>query len=245
MKTCVPKGTTVYAVGDIHGRADLLDALLEKIAADTKSDKPSRRVLVFLGDYVDRGRGTFQVIERLSALTKTSGFKIFRQFDIHFLKGNHEDFLIDFMDSGDNADSWIRNGGRETLESYGVDTSGALADGGLKRLRRNFRDVVPGRHLEFLRTLDHYHVEGDYFFVHAGVRPEIALDAQDTFDMMWIRREFLSFKADFGKVIVHGHSPNPEPVIKNNRIGIDTGAYYSNHLTALVLKSTGRRFLRT
>jgi serine/threonine protein phosphatase 1 len=239
----VPKGVTAYAVGDIHGRIDLLDALLEKIADDARDDASSRRVLIFLGDYIDRGIGTFQVVERLSRLTEKGGFKIFRQFDIHFLKGNHEDCLIKFIDAGDNADSWMSNGGRETLISYGVGISGI--GGNLTRLRRDLRAAIPDRHLEFFRTLDLHHVEGDYFFVHAGIRPGVALDAQDPFDMMWIRRDFLSCQADFGKIIIHGHSPNFRPVIKSNRIGIDTAAYYSDRLTALVLQETKRRFLHT
>ncbi len=241
----MPEDATIYAVGDIHGRIDLLDALLEKIAGDTRNDGFQRRVLIFLGDYVDRGGGAFQVIGRLSALTETSGFKIFRQFDTHFLKGNHEYSLIDFLDAGDYANFWLDNGGRETLISYGIDASNIFAGGNLEQLRRDFRAALPDHHLEFLRALDYRHVEGDYFFVHAGVRPDVALDAQDPFDMMWIRHEFLSSQADFGKIIVHGHSPNFEPAIKSNRIGIDTGAYYSGRLTALVLQGTGRRFLHT
>lgn len=247
MNTRVPEGAIIYAVGDIHGRIDLLDALLKKIAEDAQNDESSRRVLIFLGDYVDRGIGTFQVIERLSRLKKTGSFEIFRQFDIHFLKGNHESSLIGFIDNGDRADSWMAtdNGGRETLKSYGVDASGPLAGDNLARLRRDFRAAMLDRHLEFLRALALNHVEGDYFFVHAGVRPDVALDAQDPFDMLWIRREFLSSQTDFGKIIVHGHSPSSEPVVKSNRIGIDTAAYYSDCLTALVLKGSKRRFLHT
>ncbi len=242
---CVPEDTTIYAVGDIHGRIDFLDALLEKIAGNTRNNKSPRKMLIFLGDYVDRGYGAFQVIQRLSALTETDDFKIFREFEFHFLKGNHEDSLINFLDTGDYADFWLNNGGRETLISYGIDATDGFAGGNLARLRHDFRAVLPDRHLKFLRALDHYHVAGDYFFVHAGIRPGVALDAQDPFDMMWIRHEFLSCRTDFGKIIVHGHSPNSEPAIKNNRIGIDTGAYYSGRLTALVLQENRRRFLHT
>ena len=245
MRARVPEGVMVYAVGDIHGRADLLDALLEKIAGDARDGGDFRRVLIFLGDYVDRGGGAFRVIGRLSTLTETDGFEIFREFDIHFLKGNHEDFLIDFLDAGDHADSWLFNGGRETLISYGIDTDAVFAGGDLERLRCDFRAAMPDRHLEFFRTLDYCRVEGDYFFVHAGIRPDVALDVQDPFDMMWIRHEFLSCRTDFGKIIVHGHSPNSLPAIEANRIGIDTGAYYSGRLTALVLQENRRRFLHT
>ena len=244
---CAPRGSTIYAVGDIHGRIDLLDALLGKIADDARNDKSPRRVLIFLGDYVDRGAGIFQVVERLSTLSETGDFEIFRQFDLHFLKGNHESSLIEFLDTGDHTDSWMDmdNGGGETLKSYGVDASGLLAGGNLTRMRRDLQAAMPDRHLEFLRNLALHHEEGDYFFVHAGVRPGVALDVQDPFDMLWIRQEFLSCRADFGKIIVHGHSPNSEPAIKNNRIGIDTAAYYSDCLTALVLQGTRRRFLQT
>ena len=240
----MPKDATVYAVGDIHGRIDLLDALLEKIAEDARNDESLRRVLIFLGDYIDRGHGVFQVIQRLSTLAETDDFGIFREFDLHFLKGNHESSLIEFLETGDYADSWLDNGGRETLISYGIDAS-AFIGGDPARLRRDFRAAMPDRHLGFFRALDPCRVEGDYFFVHAGIRPGVALDAQNPLDMMWIRREFLSSRADFGKIIVYGHSPNSEPVTEANRIGIDTGAYYSNRLTALVLKGDGRRFLHT
>jgi len=240
-----PTDARIYAIGDIHGRADLLDALMEQIAEDTKTrplaGASARKVLVFLGDYVDRGDQSRDVIERLCDFPQIG----FEDFEVHFLKGNHEDFLVQFLDTGDHSDSWLINGGRETLESYGIDAGLIYVGEALAELRKQFDDALPDSHLDFFRSLELSHLEGDYLFVHAGVRPGVAIDAQDALDLMWIRGDFLSSDADFGKVVVHGHTVQPEPQIHPNRIGIDTGAYYSERLTALVLEGSERRFLQT
>lgn len=236
----VPEGSRVYAVGDIHGRADLLARLLIRIAKDAEQAAPvDRRVLVFLGDYVDRGPDSDRVLDIL-----LEGIPL--GFEPVFLMGNHEQFMLDFLDKGLLGESWLSNGGRATLFSYGLDALGfcqgttILAD-----LRADLQETLPASHRAFLGSLRLSHREGDYFFVHAGVRPGVPLESQDPFDLLWIRGSFLSSREDFGAVVVHGHSIEPEPEVRANRIGIDTGAYRSGRLTCLVLEGQGRRFIAT
>lgn len=233
----VPEGTRVYAVGDVHGRLDLLTFVLARIAEDA-ADAPARRVLVGLGDYIDRGPDAAGVLERLTAGPPPG-------FEAVLLKGNHEDSLLRFLAGDDRAAvSWLGNGGRETLDSYGIEPPprwAELVDFGA--LRRALRQAVPAAHLALLSRLAACHREGGYLFAHAGVRPGVDLDTQSPDDLMWIREPFLSSDADLGAVVVHGHSITPEPVVRSNRIGIDTGAYQTNRLTCLVLEGRARRFL--
>lgn len=239
-EAAVPADTVVYAIGDIHGRADLLDTLHDKIAADASGRAESRRVLVYLGDYVDRGLESRAVLDRLIAPPDDGLERI-------CLKGNHEDAMLRFLDDPDIGASWLGFGGDATLYSYGVDTFGELPEGveRLEHVRRQLVARLPDGHRRFLETLALSHEEGGYFFVHAGVRPDVPIGAQAAEDLMWIRDEFLYSRKDFGKVVVHGHSIQPEPVIQANRIGIDTGAFATGMLTALILTGTERSFLRT
>ena len=246
----VPDGRRVYAIGDIHGRDDLVRRLHRRIVedaaqatngADGAIGKDLVNVVVYLGDYVDRGPGSRQVINLLLE-TPLEGFEA-----IH-LKGNHEDFLLRFWEEGSGGDAWLRNGGLDTLCSYDVeffDLDLGLARGDLAEVRRRLRHALPVGHLEFLRGLARWHVEGDYLFVHAGLRPGVPLDRQQDQDLFWIRYEFLNSGADFGKVVVHGHTIAPEVEVAPNRIGIDTGAYYSGRLSCLVLEGTTRRLIHT
>jgi serine/threonine protein phosphatase 1 len=239
----IPIGRRVYAIGDVHGRFDLLEELLEMIAHDAKGSGGSdQNILIFLGDYVDRGADSKRVVERLS-MPAPAGF------DMICLKGNHEDMLLQFLEGEGAIFSWLKNGGRETLKSYGVDVknlSGAeVTDKAVAAARRSLRAVIPGSHLEFLTSLDLIHVEGDYAFVHAGIRPGVSLAGQKEQNLIWIRDEFLKSDADFGKTIVHGHSIASQPSLKDNRIGIDTGAWHTDLLTCLVLEGSQRRFLST
>jgi serine/threonine protein phosphatase 1 len=233
----VPAGTRVYAVGDIHGRFDLLGFLLRRIEADL-ADAPARRVVVFLGDYVDRGPQSADVLDRLCRPLPGGAEGV-------FLKGNHEDLMAGFLaGDGDAGAAWLANGGAATLESYGIDAPPIFAspvalDGLAARLRR----AMAPAHRRFLDGLALSYALGDYLFVHAGVRPGRPLGEQDPRDLMWIRGPFLDSSADFGAVVVHGHSVSAEPEVKPNRIGIDTGAYRSGRLTCLVLEGTTRRFL--
>ena len=169
-----------------------------------------------------------------------SGFE-----EIH-LKGNHEDFMLQFLDNPAIGENWYLNGGDSTLASYGVELTVTM-DGSPRfiaicdRLRRK----LPVEHLAFLRSLALYHVEGDYLFVHAGIRPGRPIDKQEAQDLMWIREDFLASKADHGCCVVHGHTISPEPVMRRNRIGIDTGAFYTGRLTSLVVDGAERRILQT
>ena len=229
----VPEGTRVYVIGDIHGRLDLLAQLRERIVLDSGDFTGERKVVVYLGDYVDRGPRSREVIDLLVD-EPLAGFE-----SVH-LKGNHEKFLLDFLDDASVWPLWLYNGAGATLSSYGVPPT-AGADG----FQAEFRGRIPARHLEFLGALALSHAEGDYFFVHAGVRPGVALKDQDEADMIWIRDLFLSSDADHGKIIVHGHSIARKPEIEANRIGIDTGAYATGKLTCLVLEGENRAFLHT
>jgi serine/threonine protein phosphatase 1 len=234
-----PPGRRVYAVGDVHGRCDLLRQLHRLILADSHRRGDARDVVVYLGDYIDRGPDSKEVIDVLLD-EPLEGFE-----SIHLL-GNHEDSLVKFLTDIAVGPSWLFHGGAQTLESYGVLPPEPLTDRlALLRAQRDLAAALPPRHLEFLRGLPLSHREGDYFFAHAGVRPGVPLDQQEPRDLLWIRYEFLDSSAPFGKIVVHGHSISAEPEIRRNRIGIDTGAYVSNRLTALVLDGTETGFIQT
>lgn len=235
----VPRGTRIYAVGDIHGRLDLLDALLDRIQYDAEDAPSLLKSLVFLGDYIDRGPESARVIERL-----IHGLP--PMFSAVCLRGNHEDVMLRFLEDVRAAPGWLTYGGRATLVSYGVDAP--PPDASQTRLmmaQRDLNQALPDHHRAFLSGLRCHVSFGDYYFVHAGVRPGVPLDRQRDTDRLWIRQEFLNSRADLGKVIVHGHTVAAEPESYPNRIGIDTGAYATNRLTALVLEGTERRFLCT
>ncbi len=233
----VPDNCRVYAIGDIHGRADLLGRLHDQIEADAGTAPGARKILIYLGDYIDRGPEAFTVVDGLV-------HRPLAGFDIIHLKGNHEDFLLRFLDDAGLADIWLANGGGATLRSYGAGDGRAEAAEG-EFLRRALAMRLPADHLAFYRKLRLSHVEGDYAFVHAGVRPGTLLAQQHDEDLMWIRHAFLESPDDFGKTIVHGHTVEREPAQHANRIGIDTGAYFTDCLTCLVLEGAARRFLRT
>ncbi len=234
-----PEGARIYAVGDIHGRVDLLGRMHEMIAADIRDRKPKRAVAVYLGDYVDRGDRSRDVLDLLL-------HEPLREAERVHLRGNHEDFMLTFLADPGVGELWLRNGGDATVFSYGVGMP-AVADRDQRyRLMRDDLDAkLPRDHRAFLQTLPLFHVEGDYGFVHAGIRPGRALEDQVPDDALWIRSEFLDSKADHGRCIVHGHTITPEVDVKPNRIGIDTGAYYSGKLTCLVLDGDSRSFLQT
>ena len=235
----VPEGTRVYAVGDIHGRDDLLHQIQDLIKADAASATEARKVVVYLGDYVDRGPHSNQVVEHLIA-HPMAGFET-----VH-LKGNHEEILIRFVADGAMGAVWMMNGGSATLVSYDVSAPNFFfGERSLKRAQKRLARAIPQTHLDFYRGLSPTHVEGDYLFVHAGLRPGVALDEQTEADMIWIRDAFLGDHTGFEKVVVHGHSIQDEPDVHAQRIGIDTGAYRSGRLTCLVLEGRRQRFLNT
>jgi serine/threonine protein phosphatase 1 len=235
----VPAGHVVYAVGDIHGRADLLALLLDQIKADAAASVGAKKkTLVFVGDYIDRGPESRCVVDLLLGALPTG-------FDTHFLKGNHEEMMFEFLEDPSSLGYWLGNGGAATLESYGVDVTGLRRDAAKPEAWRDaFLSALPEQHRRFFESLELTASFGDYLFVHAGIRPGVPLKAQNPQDLLWIRGEFLRSEEDFGKVVVHGHTPKDAPEIRANRIGIDTGAFFSNRLTALRLQEGSRRFLQ-
>lgn len=234
----VPEGTLVYAVGDVHGRADLLEKMHAAILKDSIDVPAERKVVVYLGDYVDRGPHSKKVVDILLD-------RPLKGFERVHLMGNHEAFLMEFLNDVEAGPGWFFNGGLATLASYGVKIgkNDELSYEVLQRVQDEFREKVSEAHLDFYRTLEFSRTEGDFFFVHAGIRPGVPLDNQTDEDMLWIREEFLGCEEDYGKVIVHGHTITWEPEIKTNRIGIDTGAFASGVLTALVLEGREQDFL--
>jgi serine/threonine protein phosphatase 1 len=235
-----PAGTRIYAIGDIHGRLDLLTGLHGLIAEHAARSPAARRLLVYVGDYIDRGPDSAGVLDLLLD-HPLAGFET-----VHLL-GNHEDSMLQFTEDLSIGPAWFNYGGLDTLRSYGVEIRfdpGRDAQE-LRRLQIECRRRVPRRHVEFLRKLPLMHVEGEYAFAHAGIRPGVAIDRQVRDDVLWIRDEFLHSTADHGKVVVHGHTISFEPEERSNRIGIDTGAFWSDRLTCLVLDGTERAFLQT
>ena len=233
----LPPGYLLYAIGDIHGRDDLLGELLAKVATDSEARPAAQRIIVFLGDLIDRGPQSSQVVERLRTW-RPAGTRLV------FLTGNHEEVLLRVL-AGESAlvGDWLRFGGRECLASYGLDAA---------RLRRMaparavelVRDVIPPAHADFLRSFDDSFRAGDYLFAHAGIRPGIPLAEQARIDLRWIREPFLSSAEDHGFVVVHGHTIRTQVEERANRIGIDTGAYRSGILTAIGLHGEDRWYIQ-
>ena len=236
----VPDGVRLYAVGDLHGRCDLLREMHRLIREDAAGSPPGfRRMVVYLGDYVDRGLHSREVIDLLLN-------EPLEGFDAQHLRGNHDELFLTFLDNPACGDAWFRFGGDATVYSYGVRVPEGVAPGQrMAHIQQSLNEAIPARHRRFLDGLKLTWVIGDYLFVHAGVNPGKPLDRQRPEDVMWIRDEFLDSETRLGKVVVHGHSIAPRPDVRANRIGIDTGAYHSNVLTCLVLEGNGRRFLQT
>lgn len=234
----VPRGVVVYAIGDMHGRVDLLRRLLAALFDDMRA-AAARPVLIGLGDYVDRGPHSREVLTLLLQVQAVAGL------ETHFLRGNHDQALLDFLGDAQTGPTWGEFGGREALRSYGVEAPLGRDMDAWAAARDRFAAVLPAAHETFLRTLEPSFALGDYFFAHAGARPGLPLDAQDERDLYWIREPFLSDKRAFDKVVVHGHSAEVIIHADDRRIGIDTGAYATGQLTALRLKDDGRTFIYT
>ena len=234
----MPDRSRVYAIGDVHGEAEMLESLLEKIRRDAGEAGAERRVAVFLGDYVDRGSDSRQVIDLLLS-------DPLPDFECVFLKGNHEAAFEGFMAAPEDYLHWLTFGGVSTCASYGIDTA-APPDGAemLSWLRERLNEAVPEAHKDFLAELRLSHQEGDYFFAHAGIKPGVPIEEQQAEDLLWIREPFLHSNLDHGRIVVHGHTPEWSPVVRANRIGIDTGACFGGALTALVLDGDSQSFLQ-
>jgi serine/threonine protein phosphatase 1 len=236
----VPPGVCVYAVGDIHGRADLLQQMQRLIAEDAAFLTPgTSKVVIYLGDYVDRGLDSRQVIDLLIR-------DPLADFATVHLFGNHDAWLLSFLVDATIGPIWLRYGGDATMVSYGVQLGIPQDDVRYYELLQNdLRERIPRKHVEFLQSLELSFESGDYLFVHAGVDPARPLDQQATQDLLWIREPFLSSRRDLGRVVVHGHTVEAEPIVRPNRIGIDTGACWTGCLTCLVLEEGVFRFLTT
>jgi serine/threonine protein phosphatase 1 len=228
-----------YAVGDIHGRADLLAAIVSEIEKrDGRANPPPR--IVFLGDLVDRGPQSREVVDAVLEL-RAAGW-----CSVEVLKGNHEDMMLKFLDGSPIGAEWMKLGGAATLRSYGVRAPGPLdPPSDWEETRQAFADAVPAPHLEFIRSLPHFLERGDYLFVHAGVKPNVPMEMQRSRDLMWIRGEFGRCERPNEKVVIYGHTVFNEPSIKRWKIGLDTGAYGTGVLTAMRLEETDRALLRT
>ena len=232
------RGKRAYAIGDVHGRLDLLDRLLGRIETDLSERECRETYLVFLGDLIDRGPHSCEVVERLRTY-EAAGVKPV------FLAGNHEEVLLRLVagETGMLA-QWLCYGGAECLQSYGVDPTELEEISEASALDRIGRSI-PREHVEFLRSFSDTFRFGDYLFVHAGIRPGVPLLAQDQTDLRWIRGPFLDDASDHGVVVVHGHTVTTEVDERPNRIGIDTGAFGTGVLTAIGIEDDRRWFLAT
>ena len=235
----VPDGVRVYAIGDVHGRNDLLLSLLDQIERDNTKRGPAKTQIIFLGDLVDRGADSAGVIETAMALRATGG-------NVRFLLGNHEEVFLKACRNRDlkTLRFFLKIGGDATLQSYPIPRSEYLTLS-LEELAARLPSLVPEAHLTFLESFEDQIVVGDYAFVHAGIRPDVPLSEQKRSDMRWIREEFTEHKGDLEKVVVFGHTIYPEVEERGSRIGIDTGAYASNVLTAIGLEGAERWYLQT
>lgn len=233
-EAAIPTGQRVYAVGDIHGRRDLFEALVDAIEADDAAAGPAETTVVLLGDLVDRGADSAGVIALARAWQSRRRVRI--------LGGNHEEMFLRSFGELEMFRHFLRHGGRETVLSYGIDRAAFLA-AELEEAQQLMRDHVPAEDIAFLDSFEDMVTVGDYLFVHAGIDPHAPLDAQRRQDLRWIREPFLSYPDSHGPVVVHGHTISDEPEDCGNRIGIDTGAFMSGRLTAIVLEGTARRYI--
>jgi serine/threonine protein phosphatase 1 len=229
----------VYAIADIHGRADCLDALLRQIGAHAAGEPDSDVTLVFLGDYVDRGPDSRTVVERLAAGSLLAD----RAARAVFLMGNHEEMLLRFLDDPSVGTEWRQYGGLATLASYGIDLRDIRLGRGLAAASDALAKAMPAGHRAFFEGLAPAFAQGGYFFCHAGVRPGIPLSRQSAADLRWVRDEFLASTEDFGAMIVHGHTPVEEPDRRHNRMNLDLGAYATGRLACAALRGERVDFL--
>lgn len=225
-----PEGVCVYAIGDVHGCADLLNPLLESLFEEILRQPSSRSRLVMLGDYVDRGPRSNLVLQTLATLKERS------PIEVRFLMGNHDETFLQFLSDPQVGATWCEFGGRETLMSYGVEPPAFRDEAQVwSQVQAEFRAAVPQRHVDFLKALELSCVYGDFAFVHAGLRPGVALEHQSQRDLLWIREGFLGDPRRLDHHVVHGHTPTEEPHADHRRIGVDTGAYATGVLTAVKL----------
>ena len=234
----LPEGTRIYSIGDIHGRADLLQQLHKKIQKDAANYK-GKKQLIYLGDYIDRGEDSKQVIDLLLE-------QPLQGFDKIYLRGNHEQSMLDFLKNAEVGQAWFQYGGLATLVSYKVRVSK------IPTKKADFEDIqnqlierVPYGHISFMEKTEVSYEAGNYYFVHAGIKPGTPLKYQQPEDQLWICDNFVSYTKPHEKIIIHGHTITDEPDARPNRIGIDTGAYITGKLSCLVLENDTQRILQT
>jgi serine/threonine protein phosphatase 1 len=234
----IPDNQRIYAIGDIHGRADLLLKMRQAISKHAAVAHPADNYMIYLGDYIDRGLQVKEVMDILTACPLP-------EFKSVFLRGNHEEMLLAFLMDASVLDDWLPLGGQATLLSYGVTPLLGHAPHPVQaeEIRRKFLDVFPGTHHDFLVNLKTLYQAGDYLFVHAGLRPGVPLDKQHPQDFVWIREPFLSNRKSLGLRVVHGHHITPSPEISAQRIGVDTGAYATGRLSCVVLEADQAEFI--
>lgn len=226
----------LYVIGDIHGRFDLLDQVIDAIHRDVQA-YGGNSLIVILGDYIDRGPDSRGVIERLSS----------NPFPGYFfaLKGNHEDLMETFLRQPESGSYWRQLGGLETLYSFGIEVEPLRTGKNFQEAAQQLGNTLSPAQVEFLRSLQSSLTICQYFMCHAGIRPGVPLDRQSDEDLLWIRDEFLNSDENFGKIIVHGHTPTQHPEVCNNRINIDTDAFATGRMTCLVLENDTYRFIST
>jgi len=238
VEPCCPAGSRIYCIGDIHGRDDLLQQLHDKILEDA-ADYTGQKTIIYLGDYIDRGERSREVIDLL--LTRP-----LPGFEHIYLRGNHEQTLLDFLTAAEIGHGWFMHGGLQTLVSYGVTyrkIPTSIDD--LRVLQNALKERVPPGHRDFLEKTRSCYQTGSYYFVHAGINPRVSLDQQTIEDQLWIRDEFIEHAKPYEKIIVHGHTITDEPDFRPNRIGLDTGAYLSGKLSCLVLENDTQHVIQT
>jgi serine/threonine protein phosphatase 1 len=231
-----PEGMRIYAIGDIHGCVAQLDRLHARIEADASSFA-GEKVIVYLGDYVDRGPDSRGVIDRLIG-------HVPKGVSPKYVKGNHDQAVLDFLRDAESYRTWRSYGAPETLMSYGVRPPLFDSIDKIEEARQAFQAALPPAHLAFLHRLESVIVLGDYAFVHAGIRPGTSIEDQSDQDLLWIRDDFLNCTSAHEKVVVHGHTPISAPVRLHNRIGLDTGAYATGILSCAVLEEAECRFIQ-
>ncbi|WP_298196148.1 metallophosphoesterase [Novosphingobium sp.] len=233
----IPPGQRVYAVGDVHGRLDLFAPLMARIEQDDADRGPAETTIVLLGDLIDRGPDSAAVVAAARALAARRRVRL--------LTGNHEEMLLRAMNEADVLRPFLRHGGRETLLSYPLNPHLLDTAEDYEVIRLAMRAAIPADDIAYLQQGEAMVRVGDYLFVHAGIQPGVALDAQSEHDLRWIRQPFLSHAGDHGCVVVHGHTIAEDVEVRANRIGIDTGAFYTGRLTALALEGTSRWLIET
>ena len=234
-KARVPEGERLYVIGDIHGRLDLFRALRDAIEEDDAGEPDGETTVILLGDLVDRGPDSAGVVK--------SARKWGENRKVRYLAGNHEEMFLQSFEDREILRHFLKHGGKETILSYGLDRK-TYSRMKMSELQEAMKEAVPKKDRKFLQSFEDMIVVGDYVFVHAGINPKLALDEQKPSDLRWIRERFLKHEDPFSHVVVHGHTIFEDVQHREHRIGIDTGAFRTGRLTALVLEGSSRRTIQ-